>query len=216
MPEIKDSVSPAEKNLLRTLQQIETRGVTTFKPFNLSRIKDTWGENYATAFRTIPKLVASDPNPAELVLIDTTSRPKSLDEEKVYPDDPFSEIIEKLRREGRLRTSNRVPLGSRLDLSYNKIQQCVLPNIAELLGVDRSQVRLPKIIEYALLIPIYPEFRQKSDVWEWFEDQIKGWWIFASSRLTVHFSDGTMHDLPWLKSPALQKDNLGFRPVIVF
>lgn len=216
MPEIKDSVSPAEKNLLRTLQQIETKGVTTFKPFNLSRIKDTWGENYATAFRTIPKLVVSDPNPAELVLIDTTSRPKSLDEEKVYPNDPFSEVIEKLQREGQLRTSKRVPLGSRLDLSYNAIQQCVLPNIADLLGVDRSQVRLPRFIENALLIPFYPEFSQKSDVWEWFEDQTKGWWVFAGSHLTARFSDGVMHDLPWLEYPTFQKDNLGFRPVIVF
>ena len=177
MSERKDAVSEEEKNLLRTLQQIDAKGVRVFKPYNLTRIKGYWGSNYDLPFQSLSKLAISDPTPAELLLVDTTVRPESLDGGSIYKDDPFSEVIEKLRREGHIRTSSRVSLGSRLDLSYDEIQRFVLPDIADMLGVDRSQVRVPKLIENALLLPFYPEFEGRSEIWEWYADRTKSWWF---------------------------------------
>lgn len=215
MVDRKDTLSPQEKNLLETLGRIEGAGITTFKPFNLSTIRAAWGENYDLAVRSLPKLATSDPNPAELVLMDTTPKPSPSDTQGVYPGDPLSLVIEKLRREGELKTSKKVPLNSRLDLSCDEIHVNVLPVIANLAGVNITQVRLPKLIEYALVTTVYPGFRQASEIWEWFEDQTKGWWRFPGSNFTACFNEGIMKEI-YLKSPSLQRHNLGFRPVIVF
>lgn len=215
MAERKDSVSQAEKNLLATLHQIEGMGITTFKPFNLHRIRTTLGEIYDTAFQALPRIVASDINPAELALIDITSRPSSSGESGVYPNDPFSKVIENLRREGKVRISKRAPLNSRLDLSYDEIRQHVLPSIGDLLGVDRSGIRIPKFTEYFLSMLAYPRLNQRSDVWEWLEDESEGWWRFSGSHLTALFSEGIVA-VPYLRSPSRRNHNLGFRPIIVF
>lgn len=203
-----------ERALLETNRRLQDQGITSFELFDLSKARLVWDKNFDIPFERLQELVKSDRNPADLVLMDTTLRPASVTE-SLYLNDPFSELLENLRNESKLRVSKKVPLNSRLGLSWNEIRQHVFPVVADLAGVETSQVRFPKILEYELLIPFYQEFGQKSDVWEWFEDEGKGWWIFPGGRFEINFSGAKMTDIKY-KNPSLGSDHLGFRPVIVF
>lgn len=204
----------AEIALLETNERLQNHGITSFKLFDLRKVKEAWGKNFDRPFESLSELVKSDRNPADLILMDTTLRPTSVTE-SFYPNDPFSELLENLRNEGKLKISKRVPINSRLDLSWNEIQQHVFPAIADLAEVEASQVRFPKILEYELLIPFYQDFRQKSDVWEWFEDEGKGWWIFPGGRFEINYTGAEVTDIKY-KSPLLSSNHLGFRSVIIF
>ncbi len=152
----------------------------------------------------------NDPYPFDgIVLFDVIPKPDYRKGEQIYPSDPFSGILEDLRKKGKIRSSKKIPLGSRFDISWDEINQHVFPRIAETLNIDAALVRFPKQMEYLCALLVCPVLTQ-GDTWEWFQDRAG-----FGARITACFDNGHMEKLPYIRTSSRKKDNLGFRPMIL-
>lgn len=108
--------------------------------------------------------------PGSWVLIDRTERPNYKDGRQLHRDDLLASILRQLRIDKKILTKKYIPQDSRFGISLDELREVVLPEIAELLGVDKSSVRLPKEIEFNVLGNLkYPHFGQ-ANTSEWLED----------------------------------------------
>ena len=104
------------------------------------------------------------------VLIDPITRPDYNRGRQLHESDPLGPLLAKLRKDKKIQAVRGIPETSRFSISSNELSQVVLPEIAELLGVEASAVRLPKAIEFNVIGNMkHPEWG-KANTWEWFED----------------------------------------------
>ena len=148
--------------------------------------------------------------PGSWILIDKTQKPDYKDGRQVYENDPFGDLLKQLRKDKKIQTLKGIPDTSRSRISHDELTQVVLPEIAKLLGVESSAVRLPKAIEFNIIGNLkHPEWGD-TNTWEWFNDKFED-----GSRL-VGGSSG-LGGLAVVHShwSDLHYDDFGFRPLVV-
>lgn len=203
------------------LQRAEKAGLTFFEPYRLSGLTlnkdsnvDGWDkkpeDSYWGAIKNgnvsqdAPKL------PDAWVLIDKTQKPDYRDGKQMYEKDPLGTLIARLRKTGKIQKVKGTPEASRFRISHDELFQVVLPEIANLLGVEASQVRLPKIIEFNVMGNLkHPEWGT-TNTWEWFDDK------FGGGRRLI----GGRSDVGGLASVSRRwrgahYDDAAFRPLVV-
>lgn len=89
---------------------------------------------------------------------------------QVYPNDPLSPIIERLRKEGKIRKYDKTPMGSRFAIVPQTEWPLVLAEIAKELGLKPEQVRMERAIEFNAIGNLYDSNRGRFNTWEWFND----------------------------------------------
>ena len=89
---------------------------------------------------------------------------------QVFPDDPLSPIIARLREQGKIGKYDNTPAGSRFAITNEEWRNVVCPAIAEDLGFKLEQVRLERASEFNAIGNIYDPNRGKFNMWEWFSD----------------------------------------------
>lgn len=183
------------------LQRAEKIGLTFFEPYHLSDVtlsKDSnVEERYAKLENWYWKQIASDninknasSLPDSWVLIDKTQKPNYQEGKQMYEKDPLGILIAMLRKEGKIQKVQEMPDTSRFGILHDELTQAVLPEIAELLELEASAVRLPKAIEFNVIGNFEHRDWGKTDTWEWFGDRFRtvGWLIgghyHRSHRLT--------------------------------
>ena len=148
--------------------------------------------------------------PDSWVLIDKTQKPDYKDGRQMYENDAFGPIISKLRKDKKIQSFKGVPESSRFNISHDELTQVVLPEIAKLLGVEASQVRLPKAIEFNVIGNLKHSEWGNTTTWEWFADKfgddhrLHGGYSGHGGLAHVHYY--------WSDSRC---DVIGFRPLVV-
>ena len=92
------------------------------------------------------------------------------DGSQVFPDDPLSPIIEKLRQAQKIGKFDKAPIGSRFAIVPQSEWPLVFAEIANDLGLKQEQIRLERAIEFNAIGNIYDSGRGKFNMWEWFAD----------------------------------------------
>lgn len=148
-----------------------------------------------------------------LVAVDRTQKAQYDGGRQLYQNDPFADLLKRLREEKKIKVPEalkHVPETSRFGISPDELIQHVLPEIAKVLEVDSSAVRLPRAIEFNVIGNLkHPEWGE-TNTWEWFEDKFGGAYrLFGGSS-----DDGGLthvrHD--WSD---FHVDFIGFRPLVV-
>ena len=92
---------------------------------------------------------------------------------------------------------------SRFSLTWQQIDEIIKLEVAKILSIDSSKIRLPKFVEWNFLGSLfYPEWGQTS-TWEWFSDRLKTGECLAGGA-------GSLSALGW-DPPDLWSNILGFR-----
>ena len=203
------------------LQRAEKAGIGVFEAHHLSDItltKDTnvegWDKKPENWYWDQIKNGEVSPDAAKLpgswVLIDKTPKPDYKDGKQLHEKDPFGPLLVKLREDKKIQSIKGMPDTSRFGISHNELTQVVLPEIAKLLGVDASQVRLPKEIEFNLIGNLkHPEWGN-TNTWEWLNDKFEdddrlfGGSSGSGGLARVDYRWSGNHD-----------GNLAFRPLVV-
>ncbi len=149
------------------------------------------------------------------VIIDGACRPIYMKGDQMYFADPFAPVLSQLRSEGKIKVPQgfeHIPATSRFGISYDELQVYVLPTIADYLGVDLRQVRVPRVIEYNVLGNMGHREWGITDTWEYLTDRCVGDDHLAAGNLIgahglSHFSFGKSSE---------RISNVGFRPMVVF
>jgi len=120
------------------------------------------------------------------VLIDTRPKPAYTGGDQMYENDNFlGPIIERLRASGSIQ--DYTPRSSRFNVSSEEWEK-VKPEVARLLGLELTQVRLERTIEGNVIPQLYPQMPRKDDgttnTWEWREE----FFASRSSRLFGGYS----------------------------
>lgn len=89
---------------------------------------------------------------------------------QVLPNDPWSELITRLRQD-KIGKYDQTPLGSRFAITHDEWENTLLPNMAEAINVPPAKVRLERAIEFNAIGNLYDHNRGKFNQWEWFADQ---------------------------------------------
>lgn len=207
--------------VLDVLQRAEKAGITFFEPYHLSGITlnedtnvDGWDKKPADWYWEQIKNGTVSQDAAKLpdtwVLIDRTQKPNYRDGKQMYEKDPLETMIAGLRKEGKIQRVKGIPDASRFGISSDELRDHVLPEIAKLLGVEVSAVRLPKAIEVNIIGNLaHPEWG-KTNTWEWFEDKFED-----TYRLLGGYSvSGGLTDVGCTWSDS-HLDDIGFRPLVV-
>ncbi len=149
--------------------------------------------------------------PDAWILVDKTQRPDYGDGKQLYENDPFGPLLKKLRKEGKILNIKGIPEASRFGIYHDELTQVVLPEIAKLLGIESSKVRLPKAIEFNILgNQFYPNWG-KANTWEWFADNFESSHRFLVGGGSGH--GGLAHvRCPWTFG---RSAGIGFRPLVV-
>lgn len=201
------------------LDRAKDAGITSLEPYHLSGVtlaqdSQVEGWNKRPEPRFWERIANGEIAPAKLpdawVLVDKTERPGYKDGKQLHENDPFGSLLKRLRREKKVETIKGIPETSRFGLSHDELTKVVLPEIATLLGVDASQVRLPKAIEFNVIgNSKHPEWGN-TNTWEWFADGFG-----VSRRLFGGGSgDGGLTLVPHLWSDN-HYVNVAFRPLVV-
>ena len=103
-------------------------------------------------------------------LADFTPGADYTDGTQVFPNDPLSPIIARLREQGKIGKYDNTPAGSRFAITNEEWRNVVCPAIAEDLGFKPEQVRLERASEFNAIGNIYDPNRGKFNMWEWFSD----------------------------------------------
>ena len=143
------------------------------------------------------------------VLVDKTQKPDYKDGNQLHEKDPFGPLLEQLRKEKKIQSMKGVPKTSRFGISHDELAQIVLPEIAKLLEIESSAVRLPNEIEFNVIGNFkHPEWG-KTNTWEWFDDKFVdgGRLIGGGSGL-----GGLAHVSNW---SGFHHDSIAFRPLVV-
>ena len=150
--------------------------------------------------------------PGKWILVDTREKPAYQDGNQKYPDDAeLGAAIKELRDRGVIQNFKHPD--SRFNISWDEMHKPeVRAKLAELLGVDPEQVRLPRAAEWNFLGNAhYPKWGD-TNTWERFEDSYQQ----GSRRLAGGDSDGGgLSDVGWA-APDGRDDRGGFRPLIAF
>ncbi len=95
---------------------------------------------------------------------------------QVFPNDPLSAIITKLREEGKIGKYDKTPLGSRFSIIPKDEWPIVCKAVLQELGLDSKYVacRLERAIESNAIGNLFDENRGKFNIWEWFSDVFDG------------------------------------------
>lgn len=118
-----------------------------------------------------------------IVLIDTRLKPVYRDGKQMWENDNLlGEIIERLRKEGKIAKYDYGPQSSRFGVSTDKADSewgwNVKPALAGLLGLEVLQVRLERMIEANVIPQLYPHMPRRKDgktnTWVWYEEFFKG------------------------------------------
>ena len=89
---------------------------------------------------------------------------------QVYPNDPLSPIIERLRKEGKIGKYDKTPAGSRFAIVPKNEWPIVFAELVKELGFNPGQINLERAVEFNAIGNIYDPNRGKFDSWEWFSD----------------------------------------------
>lgn len=203
------------------LQRAKKRGLTFFEPYYLSGVtldKDSnvvgWDKKPKNWYWNQIKngKISRDASklPDSWVLIDKTQKPDYKDGKQMYQKDPLGSIIDNLREKGKIQKVKGIPEASRFGVSYYELTQVVLPEIASLLGVESSAVRLPKAIEFSVIGNFKHSEWGETNTWEWFADKfgddfhlVGGYSGFGGlAYVSDYWSDGN-------------SGHVGFRPLVV-
>lgn len=103
-------------------------------------------------------------------LADFTESADYMDGMQVFPNDPLSPTIAKLREQKLVGKFDNMPMGSRFAITFTEWQDVVLAHIAGMLGIARCQIHLERAIEFNAIGNLYDSHRGKFNVWEWFQD----------------------------------------------
>lgn len=208
------------------LERAKARGINSLEAYFLSEITLEEGVDYpgwnvkpASWYWEHIRDGKLDSDAPELkgvwVLIDLTRKPDCTEDGKqVYDNDPFGNILAQLRRDKKIEvpsTYGHVPQNSRFAISWDELNQHVLPAIAETLGVKPEQVRLPRAIEFNVIGNLFHPEWGRTNTCEWFEDNFG-----YQSRLNGGMSElGGLSDADYDWS-VYRFDSTGFRPLVVF
>lgn len=130
---------------------------------------------------------------------------------QVYPNDPLSSIIKRLRKAGEIGKHNKTPIGSRFAIVPKDEWPKVLAEIAKELGLKPGQAMLEREIEFNAIGNIYDENRGKFNSWEWFADPFED-----SDRLSGGIRDnGGLANVNY-DSSGHRDDNVAGRPLASF
>ncbi len=149
------------------------------------------------------------------VIVDGSQKPEYQTGSKMYENDPFLNLLKGLRESGKIKTEvpwlKDISWNSRFAISYDEIQDSVNPTIANLLGVESKQVRLPRAIESNFLSNLYhPEFGETYS-WEWCQDKFADGLPLLWGR-SNNGGLGTFDGTATIR----HGKHIGFRPKIVF
>lgn len=151
--------------------------------------------------------------PSSWILIDGRNKPDRYKAgEWEYKNDILATVLKQLR-EDKL-TEDYKDKDSRFNISWDELHRPeVKEAIAQALGVESKNLRLPRAIEWNYLGNAFYHQWDRGDSWEWFEDVNKG---LPSGRLLG--GSPRSGGLSWVASkPSNQRgDQLGFRPLVVF
>lgn len=208
--EVSEVLQRAEKAGISVFESYHLSGVTLQQDSNVKgwdRKPESWYWEQiknGNVSQDAPKL------PGVWVLVDKTIRPNYKDGKQLHKNDPFGPLLAKLRAEGKIQTIKDIPETSRFAISPDELAQVVLPEIAKLLGLDKSQVRLPREIEFNVIGNFkHPEWGEVN-TGEWLNDRSGG-----GIRLIGGDSDdgGLSHvDRDWSDNHI---DGVAFRPLVV-
>lgn len=108
--------------------------------------------------------------PGIWVFADFTKAIDYTDGTQVFPKDPLSPFITQLRQEGKIGKYDKTPSGSRFAITNDEWRNIVAPAFAKLIGVNPSQVRLERVVEFNFLGNVYDNNRGRFYSWQWFND----------------------------------------------
>lgn len=169
------------QEVLDILQRAEKSGVGVFETYRLSGVTltkdanvDGWDKKpegwyweqikSGKVSQDAPKL------PNSWVLVDKTQKPDYNNGKQLHDKDPFGPLLKQLRKDKKIQAMKGIPDTSRFGISHDELTQVILPEIAKILGVEASAVRLPREIEFNVIGNLkHPEWG-KTNTWEWFDD----------------------------------------------
>jgi len=237
----KDQLILPEKQIpqevLDVLQRAEKAGIRTFEPYHLSGITLTedskvkgWDKKprgaYWEEIREGNLSKDSSKLPNAWVLVDKTKRPDYYDGQQLHDKDPFGPLLKKLREENKIKyefnnaCKKPVPDTSRFAISQIELREYVFPEIAKMLEVNESQVRLPRAIEFNVIGNFsHPEWG-KPFTREWLDDDYRiegvnpGCIRLVGGMRTNNNINGLVNvDIG--HSHSLHNDEIAFRPLVV-
>lgn len=150
------------------------------------------------------------------VLVDTRLKPPFNNGKQMFENDNLlGPIIERLRKEGKIARYD-YDKSSRFGVSADEWEEHIKPEIAKLLGLKVSQVRLERAIEGNIIPQLYPDMPRhkdgKTNVWVWYEEYLGD----RGSRLFGGFSSyGGLAYVDYYYSSDFRWDRRGFRPLAV-
>jgi len=219
------SIPNPSSELRDVLTRAKEQGITVFDPHFLPRVELKQEDEYPGwkikpenwYWEQIRKGRIGEDAPkldGVWVLFDKTPKPNYTDGTQMYENDPFAQILERGRKDGRIQVPDfvkHVPQNSRFAVSSDELYQYVYPEIAKLLGIDPTQVRSSKEIEFNVLGNLHYPYLGETSTWEWLHDKFEddhrldGGGSGLGGLANVHRS--------WSDD---RHDDLGFRPLVVF
>jgi hypothetical protein len=127
-----------------------------------------------------------------VVLINTRCKPRYQDGKQMFASDRsfMGQIIERLRKSGKLARYEYGPQTSRFGISSVEWQDHLRPAVAEFLGLEPQMMRLETAPEANIIPQIYPHMPRKKDgetnTWMWYEEYFES----SSFRLSGGHSGG--------------------------
>lgn len=203
------------------LKRAEKAGITSLEAYHLSGVTLTQGsqvegwtkkpENWYWEQIKNGKISPDAPKlPGSWVLLDNTQKPNYEDGKQMYKKDPFGPLLAKLRKDNKIQKIKHIPEDSRFGISPDELRTIVLPEIANLMGVNKSQVRLPKEIEFNVIGNFKHQKWGETNTWEWLEDNFGG----ADRLIGGDSDDGGLTYVSHYWS-GYHIDGIGFRPLVV-
>lgn len=96
------------------------------------------------------------------------------DGSQVFPNDSWSTLIERLRRDGKIGRHGETSIGSRFSITSQEWGGVLLAHMAAELQLTQAQVRLERAIEFNFIGNVYDSNRGRFNMWEWFNDPFEG------------------------------------------
>ncbi|MDP2637993.1 MAG: hypothetical protein Q8P26_02950 [Candidatus Levybacteria bacterium] len=217
-----ETVLPQEVE--EVLRRSEKVGLGLFEPYRLSdtilnqsNIRETLDykpkSHYWHLIRDGAISGDSPKLPNAWVLIDKTQKPDYKNGRQMYEGDPLGLLLSKLRSEGKIQKVKELSDASRFGIIHDELIQIVLPEIAKILGLDSSQVRLPKVIEFNVIGNLKHQEWGKTNTTEVFADKFG----HLNQLVGGNFDRGGLSDV--VSSTYgffnLRSGRIGFRPMIV-
>jgi energy-coupling factor transporter ATP-binding protein EcfA2 len=183
------------------------------KPGKKYTPKKEWGIEFLDEAATSQNGLTPDnlKLPGAWILVDTREKPAYKDGNQDFPDDgDIASALKELREKGII--PNYKKADSRFNISWDELHKPeTLAKLAEVLGVEPSQVRLPRAAEWNFLGNAHYQKWGDTNTWEWFEDSYQGSWRLLGGDS----DDGGLSGVSWGAS-GRRHDLSGFRPLIVF